>query len=177
MIASSESLDVRAICRNSRCSVSSGVSSMSPVIPMMAFIGVRISCDMFARNSDLARLAVSACSVSRAASRSCWRMTSVWFRTRRRSTATHAMHGKRAERHDREQDREMAERPPRRGLDDRHVVGAPEEQAERLHGGATGLVEHRGVGLDHAHAGDREQRSGPQLLEAIVGSRPRPGRP
>ena len=43
-----------------RCSRSSSVSSSSSVMPMMPFIGVRISWLMFARNSLLARLAASA---------------------------------------------------------------------------------------------------------------------
>ena len=36
----------------------------SVVKPMMAFIGVRMSCDIFARKSDLTLLAVSACRVA-----------------------------------------------------------------------------------------------------------------
>ena len=51
---------LRTICANFCCSASSGVSSSRPVMPMMAFIGVRISWLMLARNSLFARVAASA---------------------------------------------------------------------------------------------------------------------
>ncbi len=60
MIVSNESADVFAIVKYSRCSGERSVSSVSSVMPMMPFIGVRISCDMFARNSLFAVLAASA---------------------------------------------------------------------------------------------------------------------
>ena len=50
----------RTISAYSRCSAVRSVSSRSPVMPMMPFIGVRISWLMFARNSLFARLAASA---------------------------------------------------------------------------------------------------------------------
>ena len=43
MIVSSASPDVRIVSAKSRCSSSSGVSSSRPLMPMIAFIGVRIS--------------------------------------------------------------------------------------------------------------------------------------
>ena len=63
----SESSDSAESCTMFRCSRCSGVrseSSTSPVMPMIAFIGVRISWDMFARNALLAWLAASACSLA-----------------------------------------------------------------------------------------------------------------
>ena len=65
MIVRSESPLVRTISTNSRSSASRGMSSRSPVMPMMAFIGVRISWDMFARNSLFERVAASAASFAR----------------------------------------------------------------------------------------------------------------
>ena len=56
--------------RYSRCSALSSVPSASSDRPMMAFIGVRISWLMLARNSLLARLAASAASRARRASSS-----------------------------------------------------------------------------------------------------------
>ena len=50
------------ISRYSRCSESACVSRASSVMPMMPFMGVRISWLMLARNSLLARLAASAAS-------------------------------------------------------------------------------------------------------------------
>jgi hypothetical protein len=69
-IDSSVAADTLTLSRYSRCSSSSGESRARSVIPMMPFIGVRISWLMFARNSLLARLAAIA--RSRA-------MTSAWF--------------------------------------------------------------------------------------------------
>ncbi len=54
------------VAAKSRCSSVSGVSSNRPLMPMTAFIGVRISWLIVARNALLASLALSAC--SRAAS-------------------------------------------------------------------------------------------------------------
>ena len=51
---------LRMISMNSRCSVLSGVSSRSEVIPITPFIGVRISWLMVARNWLFARLASTA---------------------------------------------------------------------------------------------------------------------
>ena len=56
---------LRTTSSSSRCSSSRTVSSTSPVIPITAFIGVRISWLIIARNEDFARVA------SRAASRAC----------------------------------------------------------------------------------------------------------
>ena len=60
MTLRSVSADSRAITRYSRCSSASGVCRVRSVMPMMPFIGVRISWLMLARNSLLARLAASA---------------------------------------------------------------------------------------------------------------------
>ena len=60
MIVSSASPDVRIVSAKSRCSESSSVSRSRPLIPMTAFIGVRISWLMAARNALLAWLALSA---------------------------------------------------------------------------------------------------------------------
>ena len=62
MMASRLAASVETVTRFSRCPRESSVSSVSAVIPMMPFIGVRISCDMLARNSDLLRFASSAAS-------------------------------------------------------------------------------------------------------------------
>ena len=51
------SADVRTVPRLSRWSAVSSLSSTRSVMPMMPFIGVRISWLMLARNSLLARLA------------------------------------------------------------------------------------------------------------------------
>jgi len=64
MTASSESADARTNSRYSRCSRVNPVSRASSVMPMMPFIGVRISWLMLARNSLLARLAASAASLA-----------------------------------------------------------------------------------------------------------------
>ena len=55
MIVSSASPEVRIVSAYSRCSVVSAVSSSRPLIPMIAFIGVRISWLIEARNALLAR--------------------------------------------------------------------------------------------------------------------------
>ena len=60
MIVSSASPDVRIVSAKSRCSGSSSVSRSRPLIPMTAFIGVRISWLIAARNALLAWLAPSA---------------------------------------------------------------------------------------------------------------------
>jgi hypothetical protein len=62
--ASSELLDSSTINKYSRCSSVSCVSSTSSVIPMIAFIGVRISWLMFARNRPLDLFADSAASAA-----------------------------------------------------------------------------------------------------------------
>jgi hypothetical protein len=62
MISSSDSPAVRTVSRYSRCSASTSVSSSSAVSPITAFIGVRISWLMLARNSPLACAAPSAAS-------------------------------------------------------------------------------------------------------------------
>ena len=69
MICSSDVAEPCTMVRYSRCSGRTSSSSMSPVNPMMPFIGVRISWLMLARNSLLMRLASSAC--RRASSSSC----------------------------------------------------------------------------------------------------------
>ena len=60
MIVRSASPDVRIVSAKSRCSASSSVSSSSPLIPMTAFIGVRISWLIAARNALFAWFAASA---------------------------------------------------------------------------------------------------------------------
>ncbi len=60
MSVSSASADFRTSSRYSDCSGDSCVSSTSSVMPIMAFIGVRISWLMLARKSLLDRLAASA---------------------------------------------------------------------------------------------------------------------
>ena len=49
-------------CFGGKCSLERLITSL--VKPMMAFIGVRSSCDMFAKNSDLCREACCNCSFS-----------------------------------------------------------------------------------------------------------------
>ena len=63
------SAEAFTMCRYSRCSKLSGVSSVRFVIPMMPFIGVRISWLMFARKSPFARFAASAASIACSRSR------------------------------------------------------------------------------------------------------------
>ena len=60
MIVSRASPDVRIVSAKSRCSASSSVSRSRPLIPMTAFIGVRISWLIAARNALFAWLAPSA---------------------------------------------------------------------------------------------------------------------
>ena len=60
MIVSSASPESRMVPAKSRCSALSGVSSSRPLMPITAFIGVRISWLIVARNALLASLAVSA---------------------------------------------------------------------------------------------------------------------
>ncbi len=64
MTVSSESAELLTRPRYSRCRGVSSVSRASSVMPMMPFIGVRISWLMLARNSLLARLAASAASLA-----------------------------------------------------------------------------------------------------------------
>jgi hypothetical protein len=64
MRVSSESQELRRVSTKSRWSRPSGVSSSRLVMPMMAFIGVRISWLMLARKALLARLAASAASLA-----------------------------------------------------------------------------------------------------------------
>ncbi len=72
MITSRASPLARTVSTNSRCSPASSVSSSRPVIPITAFIGVRISWLMVARKADLAAVAASASRRARSAStRSC----------------------------------------------------------------------------------------------------------
>jgi hypothetical protein len=66
MMVSSESPLSRIVQAKSRCSSLSGVSSKRPLMPMTAFIGVRISWLIVARKALLASLAASA--LARAAS-------------------------------------------------------------------------------------------------------------
>ena len=68
MIVRSASPDVRIVSAKSRCSASSSVSSRSPLIPMTAFIGVRISWLIAARNALFAWFAASAATVASRAS-------------------------------------------------------------------------------------------------------------
>jgi hypothetical protein len=80
MMVSSAWADERTMPTNSRCSGVRSVASTSSVMPMMPFMGVRISWLMLARNSLFARLAASAasraCSSSmRPASRSATSLT------------------------------------------------------------------------------------------------------
>ena len=60
MIVSSASPESRIVLAKSRWSSDSGVSSSSPLMPITAFIGVRISWLIVARKALLASLAVSA---------------------------------------------------------------------------------------------------------------------
>ena len=65
MRVSSDSPDAWTMSRYSRCSLRELGVEHSSVMPMMPFIGVRISWLMLARNSLLARLAASAASLAR----------------------------------------------------------------------------------------------------------------
>ena len=67
---SSDSAEFRTVSRQSAWYGVSSVSSASMVMPMMPFIGVRISWLMLARKSLLARVASSAASFALASS--CW---------------------------------------------------------------------------------------------------------
>ena len=58
----------RTISANSRCSGVSSVPSSRPVIPITAFIGVRISWLIVARKALFARVAASASSRARSSS-------------------------------------------------------------------------------------------------------------
>jgi len=70
---SSTSAEKRTCSAYSRCSTSRPGSSSSSVMPVMVWIGVRISWLMFARNSLLARVVASADSLA------FWRSTSLCF--------------------------------------------------------------------------------------------------
>ncbi len=73
-IVSSDAAWLRIMSRHSACGGVSGPSSASSVMPMMPFIGVRISWLMLARNSLFARFADSAAARARAvASSACLR--------------------------------------------------------------------------------------------------------
>ena len=61
-IVNNDSADPYAVARNPFCSSVSSVSRARPVIPMMPFIGVRISWLIFARKALFARVASSAAS-------------------------------------------------------------------------------------------------------------------
>ena len=69
MTVSSASPLPRMVSAYSRCSVERAVSSSSPVMPITAFIGVRISWLMVARKSDFAALALSRSWANRCCSR------------------------------------------------------------------------------------------------------------
>ena len=60
MMCKSECAELLAVSTNSRCSVVSFVPSARSIMPMIPFIGVRISCDILARKLDLATFAASA---------------------------------------------------------------------------------------------------------------------
>ncbi len=60
MMSSSESPESRIVEAKSRCSSVSGVSSSRPLMPITAFIGVRISWLIVARNALFASFAASA---------------------------------------------------------------------------------------------------------------------
>jgi hypothetical protein len=60
IIVNRELAKLDTIIRFSLCCLVNSLSSVKTVIPMIPFMGVRISCDMLARNSDLDRLASSA---------------------------------------------------------------------------------------------------------------------
>ena len=70
MTPSNASALCRMVVRNSRCCSLIGVSSSKPVMPTMAFIGVRISWLVLARNSDLTLADSSAASRASASSAS-----------------------------------------------------------------------------------------------------------
>mmetsp|Transcript_7332 Transcript_7332/g.22427 ORF Transcript_7332/g.22427 Transcript_7332/m.22427 type:complete len:404 (+) Transcript_7332:295-1506(+) len=79
LMSSSSDCDEMRICSvNLRCSAVRAVSMTSWFMPMMTLSGVRISCDMVARNCDLASLAACAwkssasCSMSRRISVMSW---------------------------------------------------------------------------------------------------------
>ena len=72
MMVSSASPLWRTISAYSRCSSVSAVSSRSPLIPMTAFIGVRISWLIVARKALLASLAASASRRARRSSVMSW---------------------------------------------------------------------------------------------------------
>ena len=67
-IVSSELAWLRMVARKSAWAGVGALSSASAVMPMMPFIGVRISWLMFARNSLFARFAASAASLAFASS-------------------------------------------------------------------------------------------------------------
>ena len=83
MIVSRASPLSRMVVARSRWSSFSGVSSSTPLIPITPFIGVRISCDIVARNALLASLADSAASRARcsAAASARWTVASVRARS------------------------------------------------------------------------------------------------
>ena len=94
MSLSSASSDVDAVCtvvEVARAARPGSVASLaSAVMPMIAFMGVRISWLMWARNSLLQRLAVSAASLARASCR-------YWSRAKPSSSADDEQAGRRAD--------------------------------------------------------------------------------
>ena len=74
--------DSATILRKSRCRAESWVSKSNSVMPMMAFIGVRISWLMLAKNRLLARLAASAASLACDNNSLAWASWAVRSRTR-----------------------------------------------------------------------------------------------
>ena len=69
-IVSNDTAAVCAVSAQSRCSGDSGVSSSTPSMPRIAFMGVRISWLIAARKFPFARLACSAISFAAWSSRS-----------------------------------------------------------------------------------------------------------
>ncbi len=81
MMVSSASPESRIVAAKSRCSSVSGVSSSRPLMPMTAFIGVRISWLIVARKALLASLAASAAARASCASlnrRAFWIAITPW---------------------------------------------------------------------------------------------------
>ncbi len=75
MIVSNESAHVCTVSANSRCSTLNLVSINKPDMPMIPFMGVRISWLMLARNSLLVLEEIRAASRARASSHWMWRRT------------------------------------------------------------------------------------------------------
>lgn len=60
-MVSKDEARLETIIKFSRCCLVNSDSNVNTVIPMIPFIGVRISCDMLAKNSLLLLFALSAC--------------------------------------------------------------------------------------------------------------------